>query len=515
MNYSDKMKQCGEKLKAKYGDKSNQICELAFKKSNSPTDKEFEEAASSLSNAALLRSGAKEHSVKLSEKNFVPFRESSKDSNGNKKFSVIIIKQGLGNLRDKNYYSSQAIESGVSVYEGKKCYYDHPTPTEEKEQPGRSVKDIVGHFENVKAVKSKDGLMELQADFIPIQGESRLSAIEMFEHAVSYSKKYPDKNFIGLSINGDGEGMTLSYEDFLSQVKPTDSELEKIKEIKGQEINLITRLLDAVSADVVTEPGAGGGIKVKEYNFKQRRNKMLTALKKLFAGVESKDQAAVDEAAKEIMRGESEASAAAAPNMEAVVKNMKQLKQEMKQEEGETEEAYEVKVLKAAMDRASKKEGEADDKDSDDKKQADPKMDGDKDKNKEGDLEKENAELKAQMEAMKKEMDELKKASEAKEAEAKEAMESAAKAKTELAVKVKESMIETKLSKSGLPRSITGEWKSLLEKCRTEKEIDETITTMKETAEKAIEAEFISLSPMGLVERRASATIQNNDDLFK
>lgn len=516
MNYSDKVKQCGEKLKSKYGDKSDQICEMAFKKSSSPTDKEFEEAATSLSNGALLRSGSKEHAVKLSEKNYTTFKEASTDDKGKKKFSVIIIKQGLGNLRDKNYYSADAIKTGESVYEGKKCYYDHPTETQEKEQPGRSVKDIVGHFENVKSVKNKDGLMELQADFIPIQGESRLGAIEMFEHAVQYSKKYPDKNFIGLSINGDGEGLTLSYDDFINQVKPSQQELEKIKEIKGQEINLITRLLDAVSADVVTEPGAGGGIKVKEYNFKQRREKMLTALKKLFSGMEAKDEKAVADAAKEMM-GEKEDGAM---EMEAVVKNMKQLKQEMKKEDGESEEAYEAKVLKAAMDMAKKKEGDsdadADDKNkdakaSDDKKVADDKKASDE----KPDLAKENESLKKEMESMKAEMEAMKKEGEKKESEAKASMEAAAKANTELAIKTKETLIDKKLLHSGLPRAITSEWRSLLEKCKTEKEIDETIKTMKETAERAIEAEFISLSPMGLVERRASIETQSNDDLFK
>lgn len=121
----------------------------------------------------------------------VTFLEAKKDEKGKISFPVVIISEGLGNLVDRNYYTKGAIESGVSVYEGKKAYLDHPTESEMREQPGRSVKDIVGHFENCKIETDKDGRATLKADFVPVA--SKEDVIGLLQHAVEFKKKHPEK----------------------------------------------------------------------------------------------------------------------------------------------------------------------------------------------------------------------------------------------------------------------------------------------------------------------------------
>jgi hypothetical protein len=66
------------------------------------------------------------------------------------RFRVALIQEGLGNLRDGFYYTKQALESAVPAFEGKKAYADHPSRSEESDRPERSVRDIVGHYENLK-----------------------------------------------------------------------------------------------------------------------------------------------------------------------------------------------------------------------------------------------------------------------------------------------------------------------------------------------------------------------------
>ena len=264
---------------------------------------------------------------------------------------------------------------------------------------------------------------------------------------------------------------------------------------------------------------------------------MLEAMRKFFDGVGRKDNKVIEAAVKDMLQdegkvvGEDEKMEAEADSM---VKHMLQAKKEMKKEDGESEEAYEAKVVKAAMkamadakkEAADKKDhaepdaddkGGASDKDADDKKEAaDKKDEKPADKGDDGDHA-DKAQDVALIKKMMKQMDEMKAKMEQMEkkheAEAKSAHESAAKAETELTIKNREAMIETKLAKSGLRRDITALWKPVLVKCKTEKEIDETVAKMKETASKALEELFETQSSIGLVER-ASKETKSNDELF-
>lgn len=66
--------------------------------------------------------------------------ESRIDTDGNLS-GIIVVEGESGN---GNVYTSAALENGVAVFAGKPIYADHPTRSEERDRPERSVRDLVG-----------------------------------------------------------------------------------------------------------------------------------------------------------------------------------------------------------------------------------------------------------------------------------------------------------------------------------------------------------------------------------
>jgi hypothetical protein len=466
-------------------------------------------------------------------------------SSGLFRVPVVIISQGLGNLVDRNYYTEDAIKSGVAVYEGKKAYFDHPTPDQMEQQPGRSVLHTAGHYENCKAVVGPDGLWELRAEFVP--EVSNQEAYGKIQHAIEYKKKYPDKNYIGISINGDGEGQELSYEEFLKKYKPLASEMEKISQVEGESINAITKLTDAVSADLVTEPGAKGRVlleSAKKLKNKRRYNMFIEAFTKIFRGLEKKDDKLIAEAAKDMLQAEGDdKKEGEAHESESLSKALLACKKESKKEDGESEEKYEARMMKQAMasmkksekkeakkededekkedgEKAEKKEAaksedkdEEKDKEKSEKKEA-KKEDGDKDH---ADADQDKALIKKMMkdkEKMEKEMEDLKKENEGLKKESKKEAEESAKSKIQLIAKKREDFIDKVLAESGMRREVTKVIRPVLEKCKTEEEIKETAVKLAEAHSKAIEAEFYSHAATGFPEISGTESTGSNDHLF-
>jgi hypothetical protein len=240
-----------ESNKAKNKSSWMQRCSETFKKAKT------KEADSAGSNAQVLRA---RESVKLIFRSR-QFKESAASDNGigHTKFRVVILQEGMGNLKDGYYYSREAIKSAVPVFEGKKIYADHPTDEEEKIRPERSVRDVLGHFENVEAVEGEGGQMMLEADVCILPEEEWARA--RMRHAVEYSKKYPDKDFIGLSINAGGESEPRRMADVIDFApEAAKRKLVQAQEMGMNEVEVVTSIKEAKSADLVTEAGAGGKI---------------------------------------------------------------------------------------------------------------------------------------------------------------------------------------------------------------------------------------------------------------
>lgn len=253
------------------------------------------------------------------------------------RFRVVLIQEGLGNQADGYYYTKDALKSAVSVFEGKKGYADHPSKMDDAVRPERSVRDIFGHYEDVTYVEADDGTARLEADVVVMPGDQYDWVRSMFSHAVEYSKKYPDKDFIGLSINASGDAEPMPAEEFLEKFDIVKSALPKVKAAVegGLEEVKITNLIDsAVSIDAVTEAGAKG--KVLELLEADMAKKNLTESEKKEADEKAKKEA--EEKAKK----EADEAAAAAADKD---KDKDPAAKDAADDEGEDDEAKDTALI--------------------------------------------------------------------------------------------------------------------------------------------------------------------------
>lgn len=265
------------------------VKESWYKKSAAKLKKK-KEADTASANTASVRSLESSAQFKESNINFKSFfveSAASDDGIGVTKFKVILLQEGLGNLKDAYFYTREALESSITVFEGKKIYADHPSAIEEQTRPERSVKDVLGHFESVHIEEGESGQAMLVADVCILPDEPYRWARALMRHSVEYAKKYPDKDFVGLSINASGEAEALSMESIdsvLGKNIPSSAKvkLERAKADGVQTIKLVKAIKEAVSCDLVTEAGAGGKVLEmleKEINMSKKNDKKTTKVK--------------------------------------------------------------------------------------------------------------------------------------------------------------------------------------------------------------------------------------------
>ncbi len=242
------------------------------------------EADSSTSNAMLVRgkeSAISFRSVRFLEKDNGPSStdvglQKPKDKYlGFTKFRAVLLQEGLGNFGDAYFYSKAALDTAAPIFEGKKIYADHPSSLDEQIRPERSVRDVLGHFENVHVELMEDNRSQLVGDVVILPDESFKWARSLMAHAVEFHSKFPDKEFIGLSINASGDAEPVALSEYLKNDLPNSVKL-KLNEAqeKGIEtIRIVSVISDAVSCDLVTEAGAGGG--VKNYLESRKEDKLM------------------------------------------------------------------------------------------------------------------------------------------------------------------------------------------------------------------------------------------------
>jgi len=192
------------------------------------------------------------------------FKESAASDNGigPTRFKTVLIQEGMGNLKDAYFYSKEALKGAVPIFEGKKIYADHPSEFEEQNRPERSVRDVLGHFENIEFVENESGQAQLVGDVVILPDNDFRWARALMRHAVDYSNKYPDKEFVGLSINASGEAKELPIKNILegNVSEPIKLKLEKALDSGIDMIRMVYQISEAVSCDLVTSAGAGGKV---------------------------------------------------------------------------------------------------------------------------------------------------------------------------------------------------------------------------------------------------------------
>lgn len=145
--------------------------------------------------------------------------------------SVIVIKPGF-NIGNGRYYPPEVLKRDYKVFEGAKMYADHPTESEDKERPERSIRDWVGTLNNVEV--KEDGTIIGKATIVEPWLQAKLARLR-------------DSGMLsemGISINAIGSA--------------SDAEIEGIK------TKLVEKLIKARSVDFVTEAGAGGSVEFYE-----------------------------------------------------------------------------------------------------------------------------------------------------------------------------------------------------------------------------------------------------------
>lgn len=161
-------------------------------------------------------------------------------------FDVILITEGLGNRRDMNFYSAEAIVSAPDVFEGKPCFLNHPSASDEMDIPERRVEDKCGYFKNCRAVDLREGMKALRAELHFDLSESGKIAADKARTALHYRKEFPasSEEYIGLSVNADG----------ITEDRVMTVEGERV------EVNYVSAFSAATSCDLVTTPARGGRI---------------------------------------------------------------------------------------------------------------------------------------------------------------------------------------------------------------------------------------------------------------
>ncbi len=162
-----------------------------------------------------------------------------------REIEVVIITEGPGNQRDKNFYTTEAITQGVEVFEGVRSFLNHQTEGEEVERPEQDIHDLAAYFKDTKILtvtnEAGQSVSAIGATMCFADSEPGQLGYQTAKAAIMYAKQFPNSRevFAGLSINASGI---------------RDGEIM----IEGEEWTRITAFVDPKSVDIVTRPGRGG-----------------------------------------------------------------------------------------------------------------------------------------------------------------------------------------------------------------------------------------------------------------
>jgi len=213
-----------------------------------PADLDDKEAASASTLGALQRAGCKAAEADSwhgKSAKFVRFNEANVDS-GKREVRCILITEGPGNLRDRNYYTADFVAEAAKKYNGARAYLNHATEAEFKGRPEGDIRQLCGYYKDTKVISTLDrktgmNVAAVEGTLCLDESAAGNEALAKAEAQVEYSKIFPDspEEYCGLSISGSGvrEGQA---------------------EINGQKWNRIVGVGQADSVDVVTRPARGG-----------------------------------------------------------------------------------------------------------------------------------------------------------------------------------------------------------------------------------------------------------------
>ncbi len=372
-----------KQIEPTWGDQENPwaVVMQRYKDLGGEADKAAEEACASGQMGALMR--GQESGWQGDVQKFVSFREASFDSK-TRTVKTILVTEGPGNQRDRNYYTPQFIESAVRQYEGARAYLNHASESEYRNRPEGDVRELFGFYRNLHVIQMRDkqtGQMvaACAGDLVVDESRAGKDAMAKIEAQIAYSQIFPDspEEYCGLSISGSGirEGQL----DF-----------------KGQKWNRIVGVGQADSVDMVTRPARGGAFLAliesagpalnlpKEEAIMLKKLMAITAditeaTKRMSEAKTEEERAAAkadleslraklteaakdgegDEASKKKAREEAEAKAAKAKEADDDTDGLANLKKLMPKDSEESDEAYGKRLskIKAAVSKGQESMG--------------------------------------------------------------------------------------------------------------------------------------------------------------
>lgn len=210
-----------------------------------------EEALGAAGAATLLRGEKKQESMRIRETAVMGVQSSiiqapdsmPKDPGEGPVVKVVLLTEGLGNMRDKNYYGPEAVRSMPLAFEGAPMMVDHPSYSEEKDIPEGRVNKTVGYYKNLH-VESVNGRLGCVGEVHFDLSDDGWNAFQKAKTAIHYAQEFPNsgKDYIGLSVNAAGE----------SEARTMTVEGQKM------DVNYVLRFVEARSCDMVTIPARGG-----------------------------------------------------------------------------------------------------------------------------------------------------------------------------------------------------------------------------------------------------------------
>lgn len=316
-----------------------------YKELGGEASSEAEEACTSGAMAQLMRG---QESVSMAgAENYISLREAIV-SRPSRTVRSILITEGPGNTRTKNFYTAEFIKDAAVKYNGARAYLNHASEAEYRERPEGDIRELCGYYKNLSVTQVRDKqsgalVLAVIGDLVCDESNAGNEALAKAEAQVEYSKIFPDttEEYCGLSICGSG--------------KPGGQ-----VDLKGQKWNRIIGVGQADSVDVVTRPARGGAFLALTESagtlphLPKEESNMLKKLMALMAEAqaatkemsEAKTDAERTAAKGKLKAVEVQLAEAAKDDAQGDDKDMSALKKLMPKGNEEADDVYEARLMK-------------------------------------------------------------------------------------------------------------------------------------------------------------------------
>jgi hypothetical protein len=159
---------------------------------------------------------------------------------GGRDFRVVLIREGLA--KSGRFFTRRAVEDVARLAEGSRAFADHPTASEDRERPVRSIRDVVGWYSGVAV--EEDDRRGTTGEGAGAQAVGTLHVAEAHAWLASMAREAlaaGQPGVIGLSIES------------LAVVRAGEPPCV------GRRVPVVESVEALKSVDVVTRPSAGGG----------------------------------------------------------------------------------------------------------------------------------------------------------------------------------------------------------------------------------------------------------------